>query len=40
MLLIYDDIIIWFMNLLAKNDDLILPIVYISQYAIFYSHLL
>jgi hypothetical protein len=39
-LLIYDDIIIWFMNFLAKNCDIILKIVYISQYAIFYSHLL
>jgi hypothetical protein len=39
-LLIYDDIIICFMNLLARNNDIILTIVYISLYANFYSHLL
>jgi hypothetical protein len=38
-----DDIIIWFMNLLGINNDIILTIltiVYISLYANFYSHLL
>jgi hypothetical protein len=39
-LLICDGIIIWFINLLTKNNDIILMIVYISMYAIFYSHLL
>jgi hypothetical protein len=39
-LLICDDIIIRFMKLLARNNDIILTIVYISLYANFYSHLL
>jgi hypothetical protein len=37
-LLICDNIIMYFINLLAKNYDVILTIAYIFIYDIFYSH--